>query len=212
MPIFGQNECRANAEENGFDFIVGTICAGGDKQGSCYVSNMLKDIYESQILPRATVEELWQWKMVFLPVLSVGEDLSSVERWARISKRLIFIIIDFHLDACCRRMYLTSTLMLLPMWSGSMKRFWVWVACSPVATRWRKYLQKVSSQSIDTLHQNIFLFNHFLDIFSNQWACGEIFIYMLYTYNQILRLLVVSISPNKQNLNNSGVCVSYYYS
>ena len=58
MPIFGQNECRANAEENGFDFIEGTICAGGDKQGSCYVSNMLKDIYESQILPRATVEEL----------------------------------------------------------------------------------------------------------------------------------------------------------
>ena len=111
------------------------------------VSNMLKDIYESQILPRATVEELWQWKMVFLPVLSVGEDLSSVERWARISKRLIFIIIDFHLDACCRRMYLTSTLMLLPMWSGSMKRFWVWVACSPVATLWRKYFQRVSPQT-----------------------------------------------------------------
>ena len=46
---------------------------------------MLKDIYESQILPRATVEELWQLRVVFSLVLLVGEDLRIVARWVRIA-------------------------------------------------------------------------------------------------------------------------------
>ena len=39
MPIFSSTECQANAGDN---YNEGTICAGGNKKGSCYVRNFLK--------------------------------------------------------------------------------------------------------------------------------------------------------------------------
>ena len=39
MPIFSSTECQANAGEN---YIEGTICAGGNKKGSCFVRNFFK--------------------------------------------------------------------------------------------------------------------------------------------------------------------------
>ena len=42
MPILSPTECQTNAEENGFEYNEGTICAGGNKKGSCYVRIILK--------------------------------------------------------------------------------------------------------------------------------------------------------------------------
>ena len=42
VPIFSTTECRANAEDNGFEYNEGTTCAGGNKKGSCYVRNLCK--------------------------------------------------------------------------------------------------------------------------------------------------------------------------
>ena len=39
MPIFSSTGCQANAGEN---YIEGTICAGGNKKGSCFVRNFFK--------------------------------------------------------------------------------------------------------------------------------------------------------------------------
>ena len=112
MPILSPTECQTNAEENGFEYNEGTICAGGNKKGSCYVRIILKRDQGFTNTPKGdsggalTVED-----GVLAGLVSRGgsEDCGTV---SKDRKQLILI---FNLMLGCRRVYLTSTLMLLPI-------------------------------------------------------------------------------------------------
>ena len=112
VPIFSTTECQANAEDNGFECNEGTICAGGNKKGSCYVRNFFKIYQRFTNTPKGdsggalTVEG-----GVLAGLVSRGgsEDCGTV---SKDRKQLILI---FNLMLGCRRVYLTSTLMLLPI-------------------------------------------------------------------------------------------------
>ena len=64
-------------------------------------------------LRRATAEELWQWTG-FWPALWAVEDRTAVPRWQGLSSPDSTLFV--------RRLCLTSTLMWLPSWSGSMEQ------------------------------------------------------------------------------------------
>ena len=117
MPILSPTECQTNAEENGFEYNEGTTCAGGNKKGSCYVRIILKRDQGFTITSKGdsggalTVED-----DILAGLVSRGgsEDCGTVSK--DLKKFVCFFRnLDFHSDARCRRVFLTSTLMLLPI-------------------------------------------------------------------------------------------------
>ena len=91
MPIFSSTECQANAGEN---YNEGTICAGGNKKGSCFVRNFLKRYQRFTNTPKGdsggalTVED-----GVLAGLVSRGgsEDCGTVSK--DLKKDLVFFVI-----------------------------------------------------------------------------------------------------------------------